>query len=389
MRIEDLVVAISCLLFLLGHTAILVSLLNHLYGRALNKSFLKLYRLLTGVLIALGSPAILVLVYGTQEYVLESTAWQTVWLILKTYVFWVGLFGIAVPFVILRNYLDPLRISPKILKSEVIDFWPKLAHAAIGDGHYAWAPRLPGNCVLQVEFHERQLTIPGLPAALDGTTLHLLSDFHFHGTPSYEFFEEVLNRVAAWPVPDLVVLAGDYVDSDDHVAWISPLLSRLKWNHAGLAVLGNHDKYHADQSIQKELENLGYIVPRNRWDTFPLRGEIYHVVGHEGPWFAPGPPPATKPITGFAICVSHSPDQFYWAVRQQIPLVLAGHVHGGGIRIPLVGSIFVPSVYGRRFDEGIFQRGQTTMVVSRGLSGKEPLRFRCRPQVLRLTLQSG
>jgi hypothetical protein len=54
-----------------------------------------------------------------------------------------------------------------------------------------------------------------------------------------------------------------------------------------------------------------------------------------------------------------------------------------------VGSIFVPSVYGRRFDAGVFGVGGTVMVVGRGLSGREPLRFRCRPQVLRLTLTVG
>ena len=64
--------------------------------------------------------------------------------------------------------------------------------------------------------------------------------------------------------------------------------------------------------------------------------------------------------------------------------IAAGSV---GVAGTVVGSIFVPSVYGRRFDQGVFERDGTVMVVGRGLSGKEPLRFRCRPQVLRLTLR--
>ena len=66
--------------------------------------------------------------------------------------------------------------------------------------------------------------------------------------------------------------------------------------------------------------------------------------------------------------------------------MLCGHVHGGQVRLPVVGSIFVPSVYSRRFDMGVFGRGGTVMVAGRGLSGKEPLRFRCHPQAVRLTL---
>jgi len=69
-----------------------------------------------------------------------------------------------------------------------------------------------------------------------------------------------------------------------------------------------------------------------------------------------------------------------------VRLMLCGHVHGGQIRVPLVGSIFVPSVYGRRFDMGVFGGGGLVAAIGRGLSGKEPLRFRCRPQVVRLTL---
>jgi predicted MPP superfamily phosphohydrolase len=68
--------------------------------------------------------------------------------------------------------------------------------------------------------------------------------------------------------------------------------------------------------------------------------------------------------------------------------MLCGHVHGGQIRLPVVGSIFVPSLYSRRFDMGVFENGETVMVVNRGLSGKEPLRFCCHPQVVRITLRS-
>ena len=84
--------------------------------------------------------------------------------------------------------------------------------------------------------------------------------------------------------------------------------------------------------------------------------------------------------------MSHTPDNFYWGANG-IGLMLCGHVHGGAIRVPVIGSIFVPSIYGRRFDEGVFEKGGTVMSVNRGLSGREPIRFRCNPQVLRVTLR--
>jgi uncharacterized protein len=111
------------------------------------------------------------------------------------------------------------------------------------------------------------------------------------------------------------------------------------------------------------------------------------MVGHEGPWFSPGPDLRGAPEGVFRLCVSHTPDNFYWGQRNRVGLMLCGHVHGGQIRVPVVGSIFVPSVYGRRFDMGVFEGNGTVMAVGRGLSGKEPLRYRCRPQVMRITLK--
>ena len=102
-----------------------------------------------------------------------------------------------------------------------------------------------------------------------------------------------------------------------------------------------------------------------------------------------GHPPDLSGAPGhFRLCLSHTPDNFYWAVANGIQLMLCGHVHGGAIRVPVVGSIFVPSLYGRRFDQGVFERDGTVMVVNRGLSGREPIRFRCNPQVLRVRLVS-
>ena len=55
--------------------------------------------------------------------------------------------------------------------------------------------------------------------------------------------------------------------------------------------------------------------------------------------------------------------------------MLSGHVHGGQIRLPLIGSMLVPSRYGRRYDCGVFDEPPTLLHVSRGLGGEHPLRF--------------
>ena len=68
-------------------------------------------------------------------------------------------------------------------------------------------------------------------------------------------------------------------------------------------------------------------------------------------------------------------------------LMLSGHVHGGQIRLPVVGSVFVSSRYGRRYDCGAFDEPPTLLHVSRGPGGKQPVRYNCRPKVTKLILR--
>ena len=185
------------------------------------------------------------------------------------------------------------------------------------------------------------------------------------------------------------VSSGDYLDSDRHHEWIGGLLGRLHAKEAKLAILGNHDRYHDPDGIRAELAEAGYMVLGNSWQEIAIRGVPCVAVGHEGPWFSPPPDLKGAPATPFRLCLSHTPDNFYWAQANNIGLMFCGHVHGGAIRVPVIGSIFVPSIYGRRFDQGVFEENGTVMAVNRGVSGKEPIRIRCHPQVYRVTLTAA
>jgi len=246
---------------------------------------------------------------------------------------------------------------------------------------------LPFNDVFKVDFTDLTLAVPGVPKEWDGLSVLLLSDLHFCGTPSREFFDRVIDHLTAGPKPDLVILAGDYVDTNTHHAWLEPLFGKLTGVEGQFAILGNHDEHHHPEVVRDELRKAGYTVLGNTWKEVEIRGVRCVMIGHEGPWFRPIPNLENAPTNLFRFCISHSPDSFYWGRANRVNLMLCGHVHGGQIRLPLIGSIFVPSLYGRRFDMGVFAGDSTVMVVSRGVSGKEPLRFRCHPQVMRITLR--
>ena len=351
-----------------GHACIWTATLNVLYSQALPKAFLKPWRLFTGAVIG-GFP--LVQLFGP---------WPP-----NLYFGVCCLVGLVVfPTITMLRYLRPRPNCLTTERTETLDLWATLGAGVRGNGKWSWLTRLPWNGVFKVDITELTLTLPRLPAKLDGLSILLLSDLHFHGTPSKLWFDAILDRLLQFPKPDIVVLAGDYVDSDEHHDWIGAVLGRLEWNEIGVAILGNHDAYHRPEQLRLTLKTLGYTVLGDRSHEVAVRGQRLVFTGHEGPWF---PAPVTVPEGGFRICVSHSPDSFRWATERGFDLVLCGHVHGGQIRLPLIGSIFVPSRYSRRYDMGVFEQNGTAMVVGRGLSGKEPLRFRCNPQVIRMTLR--
>ena len=282
-----------------------------------------------------------------------------------------------------------LRKPPACYVSETtrtIDLWPELGEKLIGDGKLAFAARLPGSCIFHFDFTELTLALTDLPSEWEGLKILAVNDVHFHGTPSRAYFDRIFDILAAAPQPDLVCLMGDYVDTDEHRGWIQPLFGRLTAREAKFAILGNHDRNYGPDHVRAELTAAGYEVLGNGWRKATIRGVQCIVAGHEGPWFQPPPDLSAAPTDLFRLCLSHSPDNFYWGIANRIGLMLCGHVHGGAIRIPIVGSIFVPSIYGRRFDSGVFEKDGTVMAVNRGISGREPIRFRCNPQALSITL---
>jgi predicted MPP superfamily phosphohydrolase len=375
-----------------GHAYILTTLLNNLYARSLPKKFLKPWRFITGLLILAFpllvlsgvNPAWFDFVNGSPVFV------NGVWgYCVFTYAAMCPVFGLVYLVVNIFRYLRKPPACVLAEETRTLDLWPEYGEKLIGDGIGRPLARVPGNCAFKVDVTDLTLALERLPPEWEGLTLHVVGDLHFHGTPSRVYFDRVIAELTAGPIPDLVCLVGDYVDTDAHHQWIVPVLGRLQAKEAKLAILGNHDDNHDPDRIRAELAAAGYTVLSNTWKEIIIRGVPCVAVGHEGPWFTPPPDLSGVPTEPFRLCLSHTPDNFYWGVSNWVDLMFCGHVHGGGIRLPFIGSMFVPSRYGRRFDCGVFEDDGTVMVVSRGVSGKEPIRIRCNPQVIRVTLRAA
>ena len=373
----------------LGHAYLWTIALNILYGHAVPHWVLRFTRKLD-ILFILSGPAIFwfALDLGNTARLQWTTGGLRFWLAPYTVICCV--FGLVIgPIAQVRYWLR--RLAPQQVEcvGRIVNVAEQLGYLPSGDGKDAASCRLPFNQVFEVEFTRKTLVLPQIPAPWDGLTILHLTDLHLCGTPDRKFHQFIIDECLKEGVPDLVALTGDVVDSAWHHRWVLPVLGRLRWNLAAFAILGNHDEWYEEKLTRRRLARLGMRVLGNSWQTADVRGQPMLVIGHEGPWFTPPPDLTNCPGGVFRLCLSHTPDNIGWARRHGIDLVLAGHVHGGQIRFPLIGASFVPSRFSRRYDCGTFYEAPTVMHVSRGIAGQHPIRILCRPEVTRIVLKKG
>lgn len=371
---------------IVGHGFLATTGLNVLYSYPLPHKLLKLTRKVD-ILIVLAGPVFFLWVIAPWDRAGLDWSGETIQHYFAPYAVVCCCIGLVIAPICQVLYWSR-KNAERIVRetSRIVDTAAVLGAPPAGRGKHHAVALWPGNQVFQVEFRTLTLHLPQMPAAWEGLSILHLTDLHLRGTPDRSFYRCITEECMKEGAPDIVAITGDVVDSSWHHRWILPTLGQLRWNIAGYAILGNHDKLYEVPVIRRRLARLGLRVLGNGWDLLDVRGHPMLVIGHEGPWFKPAPVPTEWPVASCKLCLSHTPDNIKWARRHGVDLMLAGHVHGGQVRLPLIGSIFCPSRFSRRYDCGTFFEAPTLMHVGRGLAGQHPLRYRCRPEVSRIIL---
>jgi predicted MPP superfamily phosphohydrolase len=264
----------------------------------------------------------------------------------------------------------------------------------------------------------RRARVPVLPAGQPAMRVLHLSDLHL--TPTQWLKQRWVRRLADLR-PDLVVVTGDFLAHRDAVPTAFACLDGLL-DLPGAFVLGSNDYY---APVVKNP--LRYLLPAGQDRTrvgelLPWRGLVHGLTsrgwvdlsnrraeltvgdrrlaftGVDDPHLdyddlsaAAGPPPADVDL---ALAVAHAP---YLRVLNRFtadgwPLILAGHTHGGQVRVPGVGALVTNCDLDTQRCRGLHRHtaGDRTawMHVSAGLgtSPYAPVRFACRPEATLLTL---
>jgi uncharacterized protein len=200
------------------------------------------------------------------------------------------------------------------------------------------------------------------------------TDVHHKGDRSY--LEAVVRKINALS-PDFVCFTGDLIEETKHLAEVLEVFAGIKSPVYG--VPGNHDY----------------------WSRAPFDGIAKCFAGTGGAWLldqqqvtqdgkfsilgatclgSKQPPLRTNPATR-NILLLHYPA---WVKRlggQRFDLLLAGHSHGGQVRIPFYGAVTVP--FGvERYELGMFHTAAGPLFVNPGIGCfPAPIRFNCRPEI--------
>jgi predicted MPP superfamily phosphohydrolase len=233
---------------------------------------------------------------------------------------------------------------------------------------------------------EQDVPVSGLPAALDGLRIGLITDIHHSTTVSADDVARAVELLRVAQV-DLVVLGGDYVTFGNRafVAPVAELLAPLAFApHGSFAVLGNHDD---DRDMPNALAKYGFTVLKDQRTTISIRNEPIDIAGIRY-WTRRTPhiTPVLKGSGATTILLAHDPRRLTQAAELGVPLVLSGHTHGGQVLLPGVGALAA-----REFPvlAGLARAENTSLFVSRGVGTVYmPVRINCPPDVSVLTLRT-
>lgn len=279
------------------------------------------------------------------------------------------------------NFFDFEDEDPELLHG----FPAQLTHALV-----------PGSQLLVLNIESKTFEFPNLPAAFDGYRISHLSDLHFTGRIGKPYFRQVIEHCLRWE-PDLICITGDLIDKSKCLSWIEELLSRLHARDGVYFILGNHDRRIKNESmLRARLGDAGLIDANGRYLSVERASSAgvarLWFAGNELPWYSGAE--KLEPVESvrrsadeFFVALSHSPDQWPWAKQMGFDLMLAGHTHGGQVCLPIIGPIIAPSRFGVRYAGGVFDIDGMALQVSRGISGAEPLRWNCPPELAQLTLR--
>lgn len=238
-----------------------------------------------------------------------------------------------------------------------------------------------------------------LPQAFDGYRIVQISDLH--NTLFGKGNERLLEMIRS-AQPDMIAITGDMIDSRHTRVDIALAFAKEAVKIAPCYyVTGNHElRVDIVDELLEGLQEAGVTVLRGEAVQLYKEDQWIHLVGIDDMSLVCKKPDTEDMVARqmlerfeskhYTVLLAHRGTVFDVFCDLGFDLTLTGHAHGGQIRLPWLGGLYGNGEFLPEYDAGLFQQGNTAMIVSRGLGNSLfPFRMNNRPEVVVITLEKG
>ncbi len=238
--------------------------------------------------------------------------------------------------------------------------------------------------VRQYEFTHRDV-----PEAFEGFRIAFISDLHYKSLFKEKELASLVRLLNAQRA-DVLLMGGDYQEGCEYVPELFAALAQVKTPLGTYGVMGNNDYERCHDEIVREMERYGMHVLEHKVDTLRRNGEQILLAGVRNPFDlgsnGQSPTLALSP-DDFVIMLVHTPDYVEDVSVANTDLALAGHTHGGQVRIFGYAPI-IPSQYGSRFLTGLkYNSAKMPLIVTNGIgTSNKNIRIGAPSEIVIITL---
>lgn len=214
-----------------------------------------------------------------------------------------------------------------------------------------------------------------IPESFNGSKIVHFSDLHY-GLLDEKRLKKLVNQINDLK-PDIVVFTGDLIEegyslSDNDTKTLIKYLSKINSKLGKYAILGNHDI--KNENFDNIMYDSAFRVLKNNYDTiYNEKNEPILIYGFDDSLNGKPNPKGLKDKSinsiNYRIALIHEPDYINEFIYDyDISLVLAGHSHGGQVKIPGIRPLFLPEGC-KKYYKSYYEVNNTPLYISNGIGG--------------------
>lgn len=229
---------------------------------------------------------------------------------------------------------------------------------------------------------------PDVPESFDGFRIAFISDLHYESLLKEEGLKDLV-RLLIELKPDVLLMGGDYQEGCQFVKSLFKEIARVNPPMGIYGVLGNNDYERCHDEIVHTMEQYGMHVLEHKTDTLRKDGQQIIIAGVRNPFDRANMKSPTLALSpqDFVVLLVHTPDYVEDVCVNNTDLALAGHTHGGQVRMLGVTPV-LNSRYGKRFLTGLaYNSFRIPLIVTNGIgTSRMPIRAGAPAEIVMVTL---